>query len=63
MSRGPHLFRENDIIKALRAAEKAGVRVGRYEIDLKTGKLVIVAVGAQMPDAIESAVNEWGTVK
>jgi len=63
MSRGPHLFKQSDITKALRAAEKAGVRVGRYEIDLKTGKLVVVAVDAKMPDGIEGAAKDWSTLK
>jgi hypothetical protein len=40
MARGRCTFRQQDVTRALRAAEAAGVQVQRYEID-KDGKITI----------------------
>jgi hypothetical protein len=64
MSRGPQSFKQADVTKALKAAEKAGFGVSRCEIDPRTGKIVIIA-GTR--DAIAETgnldVNEWDGVK
>jgi hypothetical protein len=41
MSRGQQTFKQRDVTKALKATVKAGIAVGRVEID-KNGKIVIV---------------------
>src|SRR5450759_768940 len=41
MSRGQQKFKQGDVTKALKATVKAGITVGRVEID-KDGKIVIV---------------------
>ena len=41
MSRGLQVFRQTDITKAIRAAQKAGLDVHRFEID-RAGKIVII---------------------
>ncbi len=42
MSRGQQAFKQSDVTKAIKATVKAGIAVGRVEID-KKGKIVIVA--------------------
>jgi hypothetical protein len=41
MSRAPSAFRQRDLTRAFRAAQAAGVKVARVEID-RDGKIVIV---------------------
>jgi hypothetical protein len=41
MSKGRHLFRETDLRRAVRAAESAGMKIGRVEIDC-TGKISLI---------------------
>jgi hypothetical protein len=41
MSRGQQTFKQNDLTKAIKATVKAGIAVGRVEID-KDGRIVIV---------------------
>jgi hypothetical protein len=64
MSRGPQPFKEADIRKALKAAEKAGFGVSRFEIDPRTGKIVIIG-GARdtTPETGSFEVNEWDGLK
>ena len=41
MARAPAIFRQQDVTRAFRAAQAAGVKVARVEID-RDGKIVIV---------------------
>ncbi len=41
MARAPATFRQQDVTRAFRAAQAAGVKVARVEID-RDGKIVIV---------------------
>ena len=62
MSRARQTFRQRDVTKALKATVKAGVAVGRVEID-KEGKIIIVT--ARPEDAAggeKSEKNEWDGV-
>jgi hypothetical protein len=54
MARAPAIFRQADVTRAFRAAQAAGVRVARVEID-RDGKIVIVT--ADEPERREA--NEW----
>lgn len=59
MSRGQQTFKERDVTKALKGALKAGMAVGRVEID-KDGKIVVVT--ARPEDAVNKEKpekNEW----
>ena len=59
MSRGQQTFKQNDLTKAIKATVKAGIAVGRVEID-KNGKIVIVP--ARPEDAANGEKprkNEW----
>ena len=42
MSRGHQAFRLTDVTRAIRAAQKAGLDVHRFEID-RAGKIVVLA--------------------
>ena len=62
MSRGQQTFKQRDVTKALKATVKAGIAVGRVEID-KDGKIVIVP--ARPEDAANGekpGKNEWDGV-
>jgi hypothetical protein len=60
MSRGPQSFKQGDVTKILRGAEKAGLAVERVEVD-RDGKIVIFTGERRYPDGNEE--NEWDTVK
>ena len=57
MSRGAQTFRERDVTKAVKALQKAGVKVKRVEI--ADGKIVVfaeqpevIAIGAETPEEL-----------
>ena len=59
MSRGQQIFKQSDVTKALKATVKAGITVGRVEID-KNGKIIIIT--ARPDDAANgdnTGKNEW----
>ena len=58
MARACAPFRQQDVVKVIRAAKMAGVDIRRIEID-PNGKIVII-VGDSEPDQRE--VNEWDRV-
>jgi hypothetical protein len=57
MGRGPCTFKEVDLVRALRAAKKAGVNIARAEV-ARDGTIVLVLNrdGETPPD---SERNEW----
>jgi hypothetical protein len=59
MSRGAQSFRQGDVTKAM---VKAGMNVGRVEIE--NGKIIVFAGNADHPDKtkIETNTNEWDSV-
>jgi hypothetical protein len=63
MSRGPQDFKESNLKKAFKVAEKAGYEVSRFEIDPRTGKIVII-VGPRdtISESGSSDANEWDSV-
>jgi hypothetical protein len=48
MARGACTFRERDLAAAIKAVTKAGVDIGKVEVD-KTGKIVIIPATAVTP--------------
>lgn len=56
--RGPCTFRQNDIVRALRAMKSAGVEAARVEIE-RDGKIIIVTGKGQEAENPEPDVNEW----
>ena len=58
MARAPAAVRQQDVVRAIRAAKVAGVDIRRIEID-PNGKIVII-VGDSERDQRE--VNEWDRV-
>jgi hypothetical protein len=62
MSRGQQTFKQSDVTKALKATVKAGIAIGRVEID-KNGKIVIVTARPEdAAKADEPGKNEWDRV-
>lgn len=57
MGHGPCTFKEVDLIRALRAAKKAGVDVARAEVG-RDGKIVLV-LNTDVQASQNSARNEW----
>jgi hypothetical protein len=58
MSRRPLTFKQTDLVRALKAATSAGLKVGRFEID-KNGNIVVIAGDGQQ----SNSKNEWDAVK
>jgi hypothetical protein len=59
MSRGQQTFKQSDVTKAIKATIRAGVVVGRVEID-KSGKIIIVSTKAEDATTGEKPErNEW----
>jgi hypothetical protein len=42
MSRNVQIFRQTDVVKAIRAAQNAGLAVQQFEID-RAGKIIVIA--------------------
>ena len=61
MSRGPQLFTQSHLTKALKAAQKAGFNATRFEID-QAGKIIVFA-GKPADLEIAQPANEWDSVK
>ena len=60
MSKGPSTFRKSDVTRLLSAAEKAGVKVARVEVE--AGKLTLVPDhDGAAPEC--SKPNEWDAIK
>ena len=53
-------FRQTDLVRALRGADKAGMSVSRIEID-PTGKIVMV-MASPSAEPQEGTANEWDVV-
>jgi hypothetical protein len=41
VTRGPLTFKESDLVRAIKAAIKAGLKVAGFEISPKTGNIVV----------------------
>jgi hypothetical protein len=54
MSKGLQAVKETDVIKALRAALKAGMEVQRFEVD-RAGRIVVIA-GRSLDDRTATAL-------
>jgi len=60
MGHGPCTFKETDLVRALRAAKKAGVNVARAEV-ARGGKIVLVLKkDGEAPYVSER--NEWDEI-
>jgi len=55
MGHGPATFKESDLIRALRAAQKAGIDVVRVEVG-RDGRIVLVLKNG---DKVLTERNEW----
>jgi hypothetical protein len=57
MSRGPHNFKQTDVTKAIKAVEKAGVKVCRVE--LVKDRVIIIAGEPPSADDANKRAGEW----
>jgi hypothetical protein len=60
MSRGAQTFKQGNVTKALKAAEKAGLKVRRAEV--RTDGSIVLDFNSQSPDIAAAEVNEWDSV-
>ena len=56
MSKGLQIFKQTDLLRAIKTFQKAGLPVARAEID-RDGKIVVVV--GEGKTIQESTVNEW----
>jgi hypothetical protein len=61
MSRGPSIFRQQDVTRAVKAVTAAGVHIARIEID-KSGKIVIITADPTGRPGHMTEANEWDRV-
>jgi hypothetical protein len=61
MSRGPQSFKQADITKVLRAAEKAGFEVQRVEVRNKDGSILRFDRAPGTPQD-DPRANEWDAI-
>jgi hypothetical protein len=61
MSRGAQTFKQGDVTKALKAAEKAGLRVQRAEVRTD-GSIVLDFNAPPIANSGAVDVNEWDSV-
>jgi hypothetical protein len=57
MSRAPVSFKERDLTRAIRAANKAGLKIKHVEVD-KSGRIVVVPVNGGDAEA-QHGQNDW----
>jgi hypothetical protein len=60
MSRGAQTFKQGDITKALRAAEKAGFKVQRAEV--RRDGSILLDFRSAAPGSRDPNLNEWDEV-
>jgi hypothetical protein len=60
MGRGPATFKQTDLTRALRAAQRAGIEVESFEID-RAGKIVVIAAQAATVSGGKGE-SEWANI-
>jgi hypothetical protein len=59
MGRQRCVFRQSDVVRAIRATRAAGLEVARIEID-KGGKIIIIIAGQPDDEAVEvNTLDQW----
>ena len=61
-TRAAQRFRQTDLCKAIKAAQQAGLPVGRVEIS-QDGRIIIVAARVGSDQNSDTEVNEWDDVQ
>jgi hypothetical protein len=62
MSRGPQSFKSGDVTRAIKAAEKAGLKVQRAEVR-RDGSILLDFDDRPAKALADQNVNEWDAVK
>jgi hypothetical protein len=60
MGRGPATFKQTDLTRALRAAQRAGFEVGSFEID-RAGKIVVHTSHSQKTNEVDGP-DDWNKI-
>jgi hypothetical protein len=58
MSRGPRIFKQTDVTRAVKAVVAAGVEVARVEVE-KDGRIVVIAGKPESNRGESRGGNEW----
>lgn len=58
MSRGAQTFRQNDVVRAIRAARAAGEDIARVEIG-RDGRIMVILGKTETPVAVDPALEKW----
>jgi hypothetical protein len=58
MPRGPCLFRESDVRRAVKATRSSGLEIARVEIDAANGKIAILPQNTSAPEQ-SSDLDSW----
>lgn len=61
MSRGAQSYKQGDLTKAVKALVKAGITVGRIEI--QGGKIIVIPGAPVTTMPASDDVNEWDSVR
>jgi hypothetical protein len=59
MARLPCTFRKNDVVRALKAAQRAGVPNPRVEIDFRHGTISIISGEAPRENCAANPLDQW----
>jgi hypothetical protein len=62
MSRGRQKFKQSDVTKAIKATVKAGIAIGRVEIDADARIIIVPATSDDAADGEKREKNEWDGV-
>jgi hypothetical protein len=62
MSKGSATFKKADVTRAIDAARKSGLDIGRVEVT-KDGTISIVVGKPLMPEELEEAEGEWDYIQ
>jgi hypothetical protein len=61
MTSRPAHFRERDVVRAIRAARKAGEK-GKVRVEIENGKLIVIACPPNAAEPADGETNEWDGV-
>ena len=61
MSKGLLTFKQTDLLRAIKASQKAGLSIARVEID-RDGKIVVVVGDGSGNSMKEEGANEWDRI-
>jgi hypothetical protein len=58
MSKGMQIFKQTDLLRAIRTSQKAGLSIARVEID-RDGKIVVVVGDGKKAENTATELDRW----